>query len=1113
MSLRWITCLCAALGTWTYSAAFSNSAEIVLPQNRQAFYSGDSVEIAVAGLTKDQSATVELMPEKPGAMPVKLDVQGDGTTINLVLPSRSLAPNIYSVKLDGKEATKLTISSGVARSTMLVSQTSTRAPEGGANYVLGNAFSFSHLDPQGQPAKDVRGRRSLGMSSFEQAVAADLPYICYMYWTGYVLHKPFGDEKSWASPSMNESMRLLSFHTAQRLRRFGPLIRGLGPIDEPGLAWGKTPAGGMASGFPNWDEQGWYEARGWKYTQDIANQSDADWMKYLAVRSSILGENYGQAKQDIETVWPEAIFAGDLYAPLAIMDGTDPWNQRFNDIPTSHVFFDFMGGPLSTCAQMQIEKSHDPGSKLAHAMNGQLIGVRGPQKPLYHLLMNDMLCAGLDSNWWLNTGGMTNEEIAAVNGPAERLGPWFHELLLGDRDVALLWSFTELGMRQKEICAQESTKKTGEQLKLLVPIPDATELPPKELATSAYEVGGVYAQQVGGLHQILRRAGYAPQVVHEKLLPGGVLKNYKVLVIVGQTFAFPRDVQKALADFVAAGGQIVTDSSTTLKFDRAVTIAADISAAAIRGENVRREQAKAAAGMDKTAASLAGSNWEETKFHRDRVAAVKAAMQQTKARPVFTSDEVSLVGERHVGGEGALYMVLNAHEELKDKVGADNEYPRYNPAPRSATFTLQGIPAGSAVHAKIEGVEWNQVSRTESVGVPITADFAAGEMKLYVAAPRMPKGLTVAAEAAGGMLNVRAQLEGMKMPWPFTMEVLAADGRKLYSVYRATKADGSFAESLPLGSNIAAGTVTVRVTSPIGNLKDEKKLDLAAAAVAAAPVTDAARVIDEAVIRTFLHGKPAVVIAIGNDVQRAIAGDLAAKLAAAGIKATVKQEKEVVRKALYPRVWDPYARLVKASGDEKQPPAEVKQRVTLATDAAGLVSAKSTDGKAVADWKTPGTLITVAGEGYLDWIAPHEFAYEAGCKLFVNEQRQFVVLKGEQTEAKTTDEFRARWARPWTRLDSHVGGFQLPPSLPEAYTTDAHLILLGDSTTSEAVAALQASELLLQTVDAKYPGPGKSLVSFAWSPFGLEKNVIVIGATDEAGLRAGAECVGALASP
>jgi hypothetical protein len=65
------------------------------------------------------------------------------------------------------------------------------------------------------------------------------------------------------------------------------------------------------------------------------------------------------------------------------------------------------------------------------------------------------------------------------------------------------------------------------------------------------------------------------------------------------------------------------------------------------------------------------------------------------------------------------------------------------------------------------------------------------------------------------------------------------------------------------------------------------------------------------------------------------------------------------------------------------------------------------------------------------------------------------------------------------------------------------LILLGDSETSQLVAALQASELLVQVADARYPGPGKALLSFAWSPFALGKNAILIGASDVAGIAAG----------
>jgi hypothetical protein len=127
----------------------------------------------------------------------------------------------------------------------------------------------------------------------------------------------------------------------------------------------------------------------------------------------------------------------------------------------------------------------------------------------------------------------------------------------------------------------------------------------------------------------------------------------------------------------------------------------------------------------------------------------------------------------------------------------------------------------------------------------------------------------------------------------------------------------------------------------------------------------------------------------------------------------------------------------------------------------------------------------------------------ANYTLYVDAEGQLVVLKGELCDAKTTDEFRTRWAKPWSRLTSHVGGYQLLTQLPEAYTTNSDLILLGDSGSGFAVAALQASELLPQVVDAKYSGPGKALVSFAWSPFAVEKDVILVGASDADGLRAG----------
>jgi hypothetical protein len=158
--------------------------------------------------------------------------------------------------------------------------------------------------------------------------------------------------------------------------------------------------------------------------------------------------------------------------------------------------------------------------------------------------------------------------------------------------------------------------------------------------------------------------------------------------------------------------------------------------------------------------------------------------------------------------------------------------------------------------------------------------------------------------------------------------------------------------------------------------------------------------------------------------------------------------------------------------------------------------------------------VNVIGKGYLDWEGRRdEVAYLPGCQFYIDEKKNFDMLRGEPRKVETTSEFRAQWSLPWHVLDQYQGGRQLPPQLPEAYAADSHLILLGDSTSSELVRALQASELLPQIADTKYPGPGKALISFVWSPFKVEKNVVLVAAADAAGIEAGANRLRELATP
>ena len=724
-----LSCLFAMLT----GAAFA--ADIVWPQNRAAFYADESIELAVASLPAGAACTVTFVPADPKLRPVTIQAKGDGTSLLFVLPPYALAPSKYAVQLDGKTVGNLTVSAGVQPSTMLVSQIGGPYREAGANFILGNAFNFGLLTPDGTaPLVDLRNRRSAGLTQFETAIERDMPTVVYMYWTGYVVHKPFGSEKSWANAEMGDAMRLLSFHTAQRIRRYRRNIVSVGTIDEPGLSWGKTPAGALASGFLNWDEKDWYESRGWKYSQDIAAGSDADWRKYMTIRCGILKERMKEASGDLKTVWPDMVFSTDLYAPFAIMDGTDPLNQLVNDVPASHVFADWGYGRAGVYSGIAIERAGDPTRPMAHAMNGQLEHKTVPQpnqRDAYRVCMNAMLMAGIASNWWLNTGGMTAEDLKSINEPAAKLGTLLREFRPADRDVAVLWSFSEMIGRQKAVAAAEAKSKTGSQLKLMIAnLPADSKFDGSEVKADAYRVGGNYRDNILSAHMALSRAGYPAHVVDERIAAKGALKDYKVLLVLGQTFALPPEMNKALADFRAGGGKIIVDKATKVDLGADLVTDADLVDLAFRWMSVY--ELKPRPGLSERKASSYRTNWFMDEPQRRAIEPLVKTLAKTTARRIGISDSPDLMFERHVAGDGEILLVLNAHDKLPD--GPETEpHWIYNYAPLKAKFSLPGIPKDAMVHV-IEGIDGSKM-RTLKGTKDFEESFAPGEMKAFLVVP------------------------------------------------------------------------------------------------------------------------------------------------------------------------------------------------------------------------------------------------------------------------------------------------------------------------------------------------------------------------------------------
>src|SRR4051794_21397367 len=80
---------------------------LILPQNRSAFYAREPIELAVAGLARGASATIELVSQAKGLERVAFRVTGDGSTVTSRLPAFALAPAPYVVRLDGKDVDRI----------------------------------------------------------------------------------------------------------------------------------------------------------------------------------------------------------------------------------------------------------------------------------------------------------------------------------------------------------------------------------------------------------------------------------------------------------------------------------------------------------------------------------------------------------------------------------------------------------------------------------------------------------------------------------------------------------------------------------------------------------------------------------------------------------------------------------------------------------------------------------------------------------------------------------------------------------------------------------------------------------------------------------------------
>ena len=134
-------------------------------------------------------------------------------------------------------------------------------------------------------------------------------------------------------------------------------------------------------------------------------------------------------------------------------------------------------------------------------------------------MRNAMFAAGLHSNWWLNPTGMDARNLAVINEPGLRFwGPLFKEMAPTGHDVAVLWSFTEIAMREKDISAPGGEEEDRRDQLLIASLPE-NSAPRTARLTSTPTTSAATTRSKCSSAPGRRPHRLSAHILHERLLP------------------------------------------------------------------------------------------------------------------------------------------------------------------------------------------------------------------------------------------------------------------------------------------------------------------------------------------------------------------------------------------------------------------------------------------------------------------------------------------------------------------------------------------------------------------------------------------------------------------
>lgn len=1031
-----------------------------LPEPRSAFWQNESIPLALYAQTPLNSA-IKVSVAVPGRGGItlwegKLSL-GAGETKVWELPPYTLRPGRYELIAEAegiRREVKITIADPILDTLFLFGLTGSpqlNAQVGSSWLPMIDLYNFAKVDDRGEFLPDPLLPSQMERG-FESAILHNFVGMIWQgLWSGYVIHQPFDYNASYLDPAVWESAMQMAELGAQRARRFAQTVVTLGAMDEPGLNYGVVQEGKFAGQimtlFPDRFVRSAYEReRGKPLPPDPRTLSEEEWLRWFRWRAGIIPQFMSQAKAHFRRIPSDILWGQDAYASHALNDGTHPFHQSPNDIPVTHTFM-FWRGACEQDWNLLLERCGFRHSRCHFASNTNYFVLNNPdERDLADVATNYLVMDGAGMLWHLNYREANNFQDSFQR--LRRFGTFIDNTLPATPPIGVLFSFTEGALRLKDTIDKDNG--------------------------AIYETSFAYAYACYSAVHILRRLGYLCDLIHEDELPKGGLKGRKAILLTGVRRRLPGEVVRELESFLRQGGTLLVDEGC----EPSVLGLGKESLAQVKRLQVDfgafwnwiQEREKRSGELLKEGryaeATALTNQWESDAWLDEMADALAEPLRKFLGPPHLERSQRGIIGGLWKSGEGYYICLLNdvqaPPKEPTVRVEVEGKevmvYPASSWGEAKEVEIKFNFLSKPAVAYLVEGRNWDKVRETRiSPGEKVVWDFQPTEMKIVSLLPAPISAVVV--QCALSKSSQKPPLPRSIAQWVWWRQHLFSDAPR-----------------------------SLRVRAEV---RDSKGRRIKCAIPLKVTVWGAGREMVHALFRsTNEEGiyEEILPLSQGEEGSLRIEVEELFSLKRAEARVSVGKGAPQLREAPEVQIYDEPA--IKALLSSRRP-------ITIAYGSSATPEEKALAhalGKAL---QRKGVEVKIQEEGRL-W---RKERYPIIFPAYEKEGEVWVDLSVEEREKRRKE---------WDRLYNWAGANGYPPMPPQAFRVDKDLLLIGTDETSLLVKSLQRSGVLRCLANERYPGKGKGIVQYVWSPFSLGKDVILLTASERQGLSKAVEALLAL---